>query len=147
VKPHGALYNQAAADPDVARAIADGVAKWSIGVVMMGLAGSVMLEVFRERGFEAWPEAFADRRYERDGSLRARRFPDALITDPAQAARQVAEIVKNGRLTTIDGSKIALRATTFCIHGDTAGAREIAEAVWNSLRPGTCGMRETTQRE
>ena len=67
VKPHGALYNAAAADARIARAIADGVARWSAELVLVGLAGSVMLDVFRERGIEVAPEAFADRRYEEDG--------------------------------------------------------------------------------
>ena len=133
VKPHGALYNAAAANAEIARAIAAGVARWSKDVVLVGLAGSVMLEVFRDAGFRAAAEAFADRRYERDGSLRARRFADALIHDPRAAGRQVLDIVEEGQLSAIDGSRVAIDAQTICIHGDTAGAREIAAEVARSL--------------
>lgn len=134
VKPHGALYNQAAGDASVARAIAVGVARWSKELVMVGLAGSVMLDVFRDAGFTVAAEAFADRRYEADGTLRARRHTDALVTDPAAAARQVVGIVEDGTLNSIDGSLVAVRADTICIHGDTAGASEIAAAVACALR-------------
>jgi UPF0271 protein len=134
VKAHGALYNSAAADRKIARGIAEGVTRWSKQLVMVGLAGSVMLEVFRDAGFTTAAEAFADRRYERDGSLRARRFPDALITDPTMAAQQVVGMVDDGALTTIDGTRVAVHAETICIHGDTHGARAIAEEVARTLR-------------
>jgi UPF0271 protein len=134
VKPHGALYNAAAGDAGIARAIAEGVSRWSRDVVLVGLAGSIMLNVFREAGFAAAPEAFADRRYEADGSLRARRFPDALITEPEAAVRQALSIVEDESVTAVDGSRIPVRASTICIHGDTAGARDIAEEVSRALR-------------
>jgi UPF0271 protein len=120
VKPHGALYNTAAQDPAVARAIAGGVSRWRKDLVLVGLAGSSMLEVFREAGFRVAAEAFADRRYEADGSLRSRRFADALITDPVEAAAQVLGMV--GRVDTI------------CVHGDTAGAVTIAAEVSRVLK-------------
>jgi UPF0271 protein len=73
VKPHGALYHQAARNRMLAEAIARGVARWNRDVVLIGLAGSPMLDVFREAGFPVAAEAFADRRYEPDGTLRSRR--------------------------------------------------------------------------
>jgi len=117
VKPHGALYNQAVRNRGLAAAIARGVARFSRDVVLVGLAGSPMLDVFRDAGFKVAPEGFADRRYEPDGTLRSRKFDDALIRDPAQAAAQALEIVQAGR------------ACTICIHGDTPGAPAIAAAV------------------
>src|SRR5271170_1125870 len=96
VKPHGALYNQAARNRELAGAIAQGVARWNKEVVMVGLAGSPMLDVFREAGFSVAAEAFADRRYEPDGSLRSRKFSDALITDPAEAGQQALRIAERG---------------------------------------------------
>src|SRR5271156_1197490 len=78
VKPHGALYNQAVKRPDLAGAIANGVARFSRDLVMVGLAGSPMLDAFRAAGFRVAAEAFADRRYEPDGTLRSRNFEDAL---------------------------------------------------------------------
>jgi UPF0271 protein len=141
VKPHGALYNTAARNKGVARAIAEGVSRWGSEVVLVGLAGSIMLDVFREAGFAVAAEAFADRRYEPDGSLRARRFPDALITDPLAAAQQAIEIVEDASLTAVDGSRIPVHAATICIHGDTPGARDIAAEVSRALRARGVGLR------
>jgi 5-oxoprolinase (ATP-hydrolysing) subunit A len=129
VKPHGALYNQAARDGELARAIARGVARWNRGVVMVGLAGSVMLEVFRDEGFLVAAEAFADRRYEGDGSLRSRKFADALISEPEEAAKQALRIVQKGSVRASDGTEVMVAAQTICIHGDTPGAAEITGTV------------------
>jgi UPF0271 protein len=134
IKPHGALYNQAVHNSQLARAIASGVARWSQEVVLVGLAGSPMLDVFREAGFPVAAEAFADRRYEPDGTLRSRKHSDALIRDPAEAARQALSIVEQGTILASDGSKVAIAAQTICIHGDTPGAANIAAAVVQSLR-------------
>jgi UPF0271 protein len=117
VKPHGALYNQAVKSAAISRAIAEGVGRWRRDVAIMGLAGSLMLDVFREAGFRAMAEAFADRRYEADGTLRSRKFEDALIRDPQAAAEQALRIAKDGL------------AETICIHGDTPGALSIAREV------------------
>ncbi len=122
VKPHGALYNQAVSNHELAQAIAEGVARFDRRLVLMGLAGSPMIDVFRNAGFTVAAEAFADRRYEKDGSLRARRFEDALIRDPEKAAEQALRIASEET------------ADTICIHGDTPGAPEIAAAVAARLR-------------
>ncbi|MFI5093036.1 MAG: 5-oxoprolinase subunit PxpA [Candidatus Acidiferrum sp.] len=134
VKPHGALYNQAVKNRELARAIADGVARWRKDVVLVGLAGSPMLDVFREAGFVVAAEAFADRRYEPDGTLRSRKFEDALIRDPEKAARQALAIVERGIVTASDGTEVKVAAQTICIHGDTPGATKIAEEVARTLR-------------
>jgi UPF0271 protein len=134
VKPHGALYNQAARNHAVAGAIANGVARWTRDVVLVGLAGSLMLDVFREAGFRAAAEAFADRRYEGDGSLRSRTFDDALIRDPAEAGRQALRIAERGTVLACGGTEIATNAQTICIHGDTPGACAIAAEVAKTLR-------------
>jgi len=146
VKPHGALYNQAVKDRSLADAFAKGVAKavsekrsdLRSGFVplplLVGLAGSPMLDVFREAGFPVAAEAFADRRYELDGTLRSRKFDDALIRDPAEAARQALVIAQRGVVATHDGSEVALTAQTICIHGDTPGGPQIAAAVARTLR-------------
>jgi UPF0271 protein len=134
VKPHGALYNQAVRNRELAEAIAKGVARWRRDVVLMGLAGSPMLDVFREAGFAVAAEAFADRRYEPDGTLRSRKFQNALIRDPAEAGRQALSIVERGTLIACDGTEIALNAQTICIHGDTPGAPKIAAVVAQTLR-------------
>jgi len=122
VKPHGALYNVAAKDAGVARAIGEGVALVGGELVLVGLAGSAMLEVWREMGFRVAAEGFADRRYEPNGSLRSRQFADALITDPEQAAAQALRLAREGG------------AETICVHSDTPGSVRILAAVSEALR-------------
>ena len=134
VKPHGALYNQAVKNRELAEAIAKGVAKYSKDLVLMGLAESLMLEVFRKAGFAVAAEAFADRRYEPDGTLRSRKFENALIRDPAEAAKQALSIAQRGIVTAHDGTEVKLTAQTICIHGDTPGSVQIAAAVARTLR-------------
>jgi 5-oxoprolinase (ATP-hydrolysing) subunit A len=122
VKPHGALYNVAARDERVARAIGRAVAGWNPAVTLFGLLGSHCLDLWREMGLNVAAEAFADRRYEPDGALRARQFADALITDPGEAAAQAARFDREGK------------AQTLCVHGDTPGAVAILKAVRAALR-------------
>jgi UPF0271 protein len=141
VKPHGALYNQAAQDRELAGAIAAGIAGWSKDVVMVGLAGSVMLEAFRGAGFAVAAEAFADRRYEADGSLRPRKFADALISDPEQAAQQALRIVQGSSVFAKAGRTVQVEAQTICIHGDTSGSSEIAAVLAKALRDAGISLR------
>jgi UPF0271 protein len=129
VKAHGALYNDAARDRGVAAAVARGVARWSRRVALVGLAGSVMVEVFAEHGFPAVGEGFADRAYEADGALRPRSLAGALITDPAAAARQAVRIAREGRADAFGGGEVRVRARTICVHSDTPDAAAIASAV------------------
>ena len=136
VKPHGALYNQAVRNRELAGAIAEGVALWNREVILVGLAGSPMLDVFREAGFAVAAEAFADRRYEADGTLRSRKFADALIRNPEEAAWQALGIAERGIVIANDGGEVAVEAQTICIHGDTPGAPQIAAKVAQTLRDG-----------
>jgi UPF0271 protein len=131
VKPHGALYNVAAKNAEVARAIGEGVARFGKDLVLVGLAGSRMLEVWREAGFRVAAEGFADRRYEPDGSLRSRLLPDALIVEPEEAAAQALRLAEEGGVQTI------------CVHSDTPGAVGIVAAVGRALgrRVDTGGVR------
>ncbi len=115
VKPHGALYNVAVRDAGVARAIANGVARWNAGTTLFGLAGSPMLDVWRGMGMTVAG------RYEPDGTLRSRKFPDALITNPQEAAAQAVRFAREGL------------AETICVHGDTPGSVEILKACREAL--------------
>jgi UPF0271 protein len=134
VKPHGALYNQAAADPTLAGAIARAVASFSRDLLLYGLASSEpMAAAAADAGLRFVPEAFADRRYLPDGSLQSRREPGSLITDAAAAATQAVSIATQGVLVAADGSRLTLRAESICCHGDTPGAVEIAAAVRRGL--------------
>jgi UPF0271 protein len=121
VKPHGALYNVAVRNAEVARAIGRGVARCMSGGPVFGLAGSPMLDVWRSMGLAAVGEGFADRRYEPDGSLRSRKYPDALITDAREAAAQALRLARSGAVETI------------CVHGDTPGAVSILKACRDVL--------------
>jgi len=103
------------------------------GIVLVGLAGSPMLDVFRQAGFPVAAEAFADRRYQPDGTLRSRKFDDALIRDPAEAARQALSIAQHGIVTAHDGTEVQLTAQTICVHGDTPGVPQLAAAVARAL--------------
>jgi len=139
VKPHGALYNQAADDAALALAIAAGVDRAlagsgaGSGIVLVGLAGSRCLEVWTREGYAIAPEAFADRRYEADRRLRSRALPGALLDVPEEAAAQALALARDGTVTAFDGSRVAVAATTLCIHGDTPGTVAIASAVARRL--------------
>jgi 5-oxoprolinase (ATP-hydrolysing) subunit A len=141
VKPHGALYNQAARNEQLATAIADGVAQWckqghtnKSDIVLVGLAGSEMLKAFRAAGFSVAAEAFADRRYESNGTLRSRKLEGALLSNPEEAAAQALRIVEQKSVLASNGATVAIEAQTLCIHSDTPGAQQIAEAVNRKLR-------------
>jgi UPF0271 protein len=129
VKPHGALYNRAARDTAVAETIAAAIRRSAPELVLVGLAGSELIEAGSGAGLLVAAEAFADRAYEADGSLRSRRLNGAILASPAAAARQAIGIVRDGRVTADDGTEVPVRADTICIHGDTPGAAEYAGAV------------------
>lgn len=133
VKAHGALYNRAARDARLARAVADGVRSYRPDLVLVGLAGSLQLEAARAAGLQAAGEAFADRRYLPDGSLMPRSQPGAVLHDPAEAAEQALHIVRDGHATASGGAQVRIDAQTLCLHGDTEGAPLIARAVRERL--------------
>jgi UPF0271 protein len=133
VKPHGALYNQAAEDLDLAGAIARAIQRLNPGLVLVGLAGSSLIEAARKSGLRVAEEAFADRRYLADGKLSPRSRPGSVLEDPVEAAAQALLIAKNGVVIAEDGSRISLRADTICLHGDTPGARSIASVIRQKL--------------
>jgi UPF0271 protein len=129
VKPHGALYHAGAELPDVARAIAEGVRRFREGLVLVGPAGSMLVEAGREAELPVAEEAFADRRYLADGSTVPRTEPNAVITDPDEAAEQAVRLARDGTVVAVDGKKVEIRADTLCIHGDTPGVVEIARRI------------------
>jgi UPF0271 protein len=133
VKPHGALYNQAAVDPSLAAAVARAIAGFSPDLLLYGLASSeAMAGAAADAGLRFVPEAFADRRYLPDGTLQPRTQPGSVLTDAAEAAAQAVAIAA-GSVTAVDGSSVELRAESICCHGDTPGAVEIAAAVRRGL--------------
>ena len=129
VKPHGALYNMAARRQDYAEAIANAVMTIDPNLVLFGLAGSKMLSTAAEIGLTTCAEVFADRSYQDDGLLTPRTQPGAMIKDVQQSVQQVVGMVKEGRVRSMNGRWIELKADTICIHGDTPGAADYAKAI------------------
>ena len=133
VKPHGALYNQAAKDPALAAAVARGVARFSRELILVGLAGSRLIDAAVDAGLPTASEGFADRAYNPDGSLRARSLPGAVHTDPAEAAAQAVRLAQQGIPITAGSQTRYAPVDTLCIHGDTPSAVEFAGAVRAAL--------------
>ena len=134
VKLHGALYNQTARDPALASAVVRALATGFPGLPLVVLAGSVLEEIARrELGAPVRAEAFADRAYERGGSLRARGLPGALLPDADAAERQVLQLIRTGRVRTWDGGETLLRADTVCLHGDGADPVGFARRLRSAL--------------
>jgi len=133
VKAHGALYNSAAKDARLARAIAEAVQAYRRDLVLVGLAGSLQIGEARRIGLRAAGEAFADRRYLSDGSLMPRSQAGSVLHDAAEAAEQALRIASDGSVIASDGSRVRVDAETLCLHGDTPGAVEIARAVRGRL--------------
>jgi UPF0271 protein len=133
VKPHGALYNQAARDRALAEAIVRAVARFSRELIVVGLANSEIVEAALEAGQPVAREAFADRAYEADGSLRSRRLPGAVLHDPAQAAEQAVRIARDGLVVAWGGQEVPVEAETLCVHGDTPTALTIVQAIRQAL--------------
>lgn len=133
VKPHGSLYNLAARDRSLAELVAGAIHDVSPELTLVGLAGSESLRAARALSLPVAAEAFADRAYEADGSLRSRDLPNAVHRRPAQAARQALSIARDRRVQAWDGTWLAVDADTLCIHGDSPGAVEIARAVRETL--------------
>ncbi len=135
VKAHGALYNRAVIDEDIAQTIGEAIIQVDPLLKVMGLAGSKMLSVFDGLGLDTMAEAFADRSYESDGTLRNRKYDDALITDPNKAALQAKNMVES-TVISFEGKAIEMNAQTICIHSDTPNAVAIAKAVREEIKKG-----------
>ena len=133
VKPHGALYNQAARDRALADAVAQAVRDFDPALILFGLAGSALVEAGRALGLTVAREAFADRRYQADGSLTPRSQSGALIDDIGAAVAQALRIATRGEAIAIDGTPIAITADTLCVHGDRPDAAEFARRLRQAL--------------
>ena len=132
VKPHGALYNLAVNNEEISQTIAEAIIDVNSSFKAVGLAGSKMITVFDELGLDVISESYVDRMYEADGTLRSRKFDDALITDPEKAANQMKSMI-NGNIVAVDGTELQVKIQSVCVHSDTPNAVEIAAAVKNQL--------------
>lgn len=141
VKPHGALYNQAAKDRSLARSIADAVAQFDRKLVLYGLAGSFLITEAESAGLVTCSEVFADRTYHADGSLTPRSESGALITDREAAIAQVLAMVKCQNVTALSGETIPITAQTVCVHGDGETAPQLAKAIREALEQNAIDIR------
>jgi 5-oxoprolinase (ATP-hydrolysing) subunit A len=133
VKPHGALYNMAAQNAELARAIAEAVYKVNPELVLYGLSGSELIHAGAVIGLRTASEVFADRTYCRDGSLTPRSETDALISDPMQAGDQIVRMVTEGIVRSRENVEIKITAETICIHGDGDHALHFAGSIREML--------------
>jgi UPF0271 protein len=133
VKPHGALYNMAARDDDLAEAVAKAVRGVDPALLLFGLAGSALMRAAARVGLKSVSEAFADRAYRADGSLVPRDEPGSVLHDDGDVTARVVAMVRDGVVAAVEGSTIRIAAETICIHGDTPGAAEFARRIRAAL--------------
>jgi UPF0271 protein len=140
VKPHGALYNAIVHHEGQAAAVVEAVRRYDPGLPVLGLPGSAFLRLADAAGLATVAEAFADRGYHGDGTLVSRREPGALLHDPAEVADRMVRLVTDGELVAVDGTVVAVRAGSICVHGDSPGAVAMAAAVRDALRAAGVGI-------
>lgn len=133
VKPHGALYNQAVADREIAAAIARAVASFDPTLIVVTLPEAALRVAARGNGLRVALEGFADRAYLADGTLAPRQRPGAVIHDPELATARAVRMITQGEVETIEGTVIPLRVNTLCVHGDTPGAAILAAQLRHAL--------------
>ena len=148
VKAHGALYNQADRDRDIARAIATGICDDARGAGLLVFAAprSALLDAAVAMDLRVAREGFIDRAYEPDGTLRSRKLDGAIHTDSRVAAAQALAFLRDGGVRAHDGTFIRLEVETLCVHGDTPGAPTIARAVREALARDGIEVRPPTGR-
>lgn len=133
VKPHGALYNTIAHDERQARDVIAAIRKVNPDLALVALAGSPLVTWAREAGLRVIAEAFADRAYTPQGTLVSRREKGAVLHDAERVAQRMLRLVREGVVEAIDGSLARVEAQSICVHGDSAGALEMARAVRQAL--------------
>lgn len=133
VKPHGALYNMAGKDYELAKGICQAIYDFDPEIILLGLSGSQMINAGRDIGLKCANEFFADRAYEDDGSLRARTKEGSMITDENEAIERVVKVLKTGTVTTYSGNELELKIDSICVHGDNAHALEFVKIIRERL--------------
>lgn len=134
VKPHGALYNMAAKNTELSESIAKAVYDVDPNLVLFGLSGSELALAGERIGLQVAHEVFSDRTYQTDGTLTSRSEPHALIEEDEQAVQQVVRMVREGKVRTVQGEDIKLKADTVCIHGDGSHALQFARTITAKLK-------------
>ena len=134
LKPHGALYNAIAVDENLAILFIETIKKYVIDAYLYVPYNSVIEKVAVENNIKIKHEAFADRNYNDDLTLVSRTDENAVILDEEQVFRHVSRIVKEGKVKTISGKEVKIKADTFCVHGDTKNAIGIVEYLSKKLK-------------
>ncbi len=129
VKPHGAMYNMAAKNKELSNAIADAVKDYDDSLILLALSGSEMIKAAKAKGIKYASEVFADRAYESDGTLRARKLEGSMITDENEAINRVIRMIKEGKVTSYTGEDIDIEAHSVCVHGDGEKALDFVRAL------------------
>lgn len=133
VKPHGALYNMAAKDYNLAKGICEAIYEYDKSIIVMALSGGELIRAAKDMGLRAASEVFADRAYEEDGSLVNRRKEGAMITDEDEAIKRVIRMVKEKKVTAITGKDIPIQADSVCVHGDGEKALAFVQKIREKL--------------
>ncbi|MDT9024434.1 MULTISPECIES: LamB/YcsF family protein [Rossellomorea] len=133
VKPHGALYNMAAKDSELAVSIAKAVFDLDPGLTLFGLSQSELTKAGAEIGLHVAHEVFADRTYQSDGSLTPRSLPNAVLHDENQVEKQVLRMVEKQEVVSTDGEVLSIKADTICLHGDNMAALNLAKRLYEKL--------------
>ncbi|MGG5259872.1 LamB/YcsF family protein [Phycicoccus avicenniae] len=133
LKPHGALYTAVVDDERQARAVVGAVLAYDASMTVLGLPGSALLRIAAAEGLPTVAEAFADRGYDAAGHLVPRTEPGALLVEADEVAARVVRMVRDGVLTAVDGTEVAVHPGSVCVHGDTPGAVALATAVRAAL--------------
>jgi len=133
VKPHGALYNQAAVDEALSNILVSEIKRFDPNLKVMGLSGGYLVKSAKNQGLETISEVFADRNYEKDGSLVSRSKDNALITDINEATNHILQMITEGTVTSICGTKVPVDAQSICLHGDGEHAILFAKEIKKQL--------------
>lgn len=133
VKPHGALYNAAAKDYKLSTALAQAVYDVDKDLIFMGLSNSEMIKAAKDVGLKVAKEVFADRAYNKDGTLVSRKLEDAVIHDTEICVNRVLSMIKKGIVRTIDGTDVKIKANSICVHGDNLMAVEFIKTLREKL--------------
>ena len=136
VKPHGAMYNRAVHDEEMARATCEAILEVDREMVLVALAGSPWVKVAEDMGLRVAREVFADRALNADGTLISRSQPGAVIHDMEEVVERSLRMVTESKATAVTGEQIQVQADSLCLHGDTAGAVEMARALKRELEAG-----------
>jgi UPF0271 protein len=143
VKPHGALYNMSAKNPDIAHSIAKAVYDIDKGLILFGLSGSCSISEAKSTWLSTASEVFADRSYQDDGSLTPRSQPGAMIKTTEQSLQQVLQMIQQQTVTSLSGKTVPIIAETICIHGDSEHAVDFAKNIYQTLQQHGIGISKT----